>query len=792
MTSNSRAMKHLFSGLFSVVLCAASGHAQQRPLAQYELEWRSPSRHSGENMPVGGGDVGATVWVEGQDLLLYVDRSGSFDENNTQLKSGRVRIRLSPSPFPDARGFRQRLRLQEGHVEVSGASPESGPVRARIWVEVFRPVVHVDIDSEKPISVTAQYESWRTEERPIRMKGAGIHKAIEYMWYPGQVHTRADTVRWDGEAVLFFHRNRDSTAFDVAVATQQLTSVKDQLWNPLRRLTFGGVLVGEDFVPDGHQTGEYQEIPYRAWRLRSEEPERKHHLAVVLHTAQTPTLDGWYEEVQAGKRNVFDDLGARWERNLAWWRDYWGRSYVHLQPDRPDPADSVWQAGRNYQLFRYMLAANAYGEYPTKFNGSLFTVDPRYGGLLDHPRADKDLVETPDFRMWGGGSFTAQNQRLVYWPMLKNGDFDMMAPQFDFYRNALGAAEARTRAYWGHSGASFTEQMSQFGLPLTSHYGWTRPDTLDVGVQDNRWVSYHYTTQLEFALMILEYLRFTGADISEWLPFVKSAVRFFDEHYQFRHRQRTGSPLDENGKLVIYPSTAAETYKMARNPTDVISGLNAVTHHLLDLAAGQLTHAERSYYAGLLQRLPELSFRTMKGHRTIAPAASFETQINTEFPQLYPVFPYGLYGIGKPDLQVAIDTWRYGNEREDQKGYVSWRQDGIFAARLGLTEEARTVTLKKLADSGRRFPAYWGPGNDWVPDHNWGGSGMIGLQEMLMQTDGREILLMPAWPADWEADFKLHAPYNTTVEGRIRNDRIVDLRVTPESRRSDVRVMGRP
>ena len=25
---------------------------------------------------------------------------------------------------------------------------------------------------------------------------------------------------------------------------------------------------------------------------------------------------------------------------------------------------------------------------------------------------------------------------------------------------------------------------------------------------------------------------------------------------------------------------------------------------------------------------------------------------------------------------------------------------------------------------------------------------------------------MPAWPPDWDADFRLHAPYQTVVEGR--------------------------
>ena len=94
--------------------------------------------------------------------------------------------------------------------------------------------------------------------------------------------------------------------------------------------------------------------------------------------------------------------------------------------------------------------------------------------------------------------------------------------------------------------------------------------------------------------------------------------------------------------------------------------------------------------------------------------------------------------------------------------------------------------MKKLRDSGRRFPTFWGPGHDWVPDHNWGGSGMIGLQEMLMQTDGRVIRLLPAWPASWDADFKLHAPYQTVVEGRVRGGKVEALQVTPEERCRDV------
>jgi hypothetical protein len=63
---------------------------------------------------------------------------------------------------------------------------------------------------------------------------------------------------------------------------------------------------------------------------------------------------------------------------------------------------------------------------------------------------------------------------------------------------------------------------------------------------------------------------------------------------------------------------------------------------------------------------------------------------------------------------------------------------------------------------------------------------MHALQNMLIQTEGNKILLFPAWPASWNVDFKVHAPKNTTVEGRFRNGKIEELNVFPESRRKDI------
>jgi hypothetical protein len=60
---------------------------------------------------------------------------------------------------------------------------------------------------------------------------------------------------------------------------------------------------------------------------------------------------------------------------------------------------------------------------------------------------------------------------------------------------------------------------------------------------------------------------------------------------------------------------------------------------------------------------------------------------------------------------------------------------------------------------------------------------------MLMQCDGKKIRLLPAWPKDWTADFKLHAPFRTIVQGRVEQGRLVRLKVSPSARAKDVVVV---
>ena len=65
---------------------------------------------------------------------------------------------------------------------------------------------------------------------------------------------------------------------------------------------------------------------------------------------------------------------------------------------------------------------------------------------------------------------------------------------------------------------------------------------------------------------------------------------------------------------------------------------------------------------------------------------------------------------------------------------------------------------------------------------------MIGLQEMLLQTNGNELLLFAAWPKEWDVRFKLHAPGGTVIEAELKSGKVVLLNVTPQSRRKDIKI----
>ena len=745
------------------------------------LVWTSQSRNSSESMPCGGHDIGLNVWVEQHidesqgspcyDLLFYAQQSGWFDENNTLLKAGRWRLHFDGDPF-NSSDFQQELRLDDGAIYIKGKGLE-----VRIWVDVFSPVLFVAMKSQHTERATLSYESWRYRDRPVTKAEC---QQCSYKWLiPAECTTFADSIQANGNRLTFSHKNREQTVFDYTVHYEHLDAIKDSLYNPIGGLLMQGEMRAPGFQFIGTSSGTYASTDYRSWNFRNEKL-RKATIKINLQALPLPNGRGAVTSSAIYSPFIREGQGEGLSRTRSarWWHEFWQRSWIETDGSNEEAARMV----RNYELMRYLLGCNAYGQWPTKFNGGLFTFDPVY--------VDSTMTFTPDYRKWGGGTMTAQNQRLVYWPMLKSGDYDLLQSQLDTYLRMLPNAIARTRYYWGHDGACFTEQIENFGLPNPAEYG-KHPEGSDYGVERNAWLEYEWDTALEFAMMGLlsEKGRVNKFPLSR-LPvafekFATTVLRFFDEHYQWQAKQLGTKALDENGKLIIYPGSGCETYKMAYNPSSTIAALQTVaTFFLNDNTKNTNNNLSKELselsMLSLINKLPDIPLRVIDGGTCIAPAIIWTRIQNVETPQLYPVWPWRIYGLGRPGLDIARNTYWKDPHAIEMRSSKGWKQDNIWAACLGLTGEARRLNVEKLSDGPYRFPAFWDPGFDWAPDHNRGGAGMIGLQEMLLQeTADGQLLLFPAWPREWNCRFRLHATDGRTVEASIQEGKI---KVTPNGR----------
>jgi hypothetical protein len=652
-----------------------------------------------------------------------------------------VRVTLSPNPF--GKNFRQELDLATNSVRVSGCCEDGNKVRLRIWVDAKQPVVHVEGDASKPVSATVALECWRDEQ-----------------------------ARHNGNAVEWQHRvDSANDVREQMIKTQSLEKIADLVSDPLKNRTFGGRISGAGLVVDGTANGMQEGMAFHSLSLKTNEPTKRLDIRVTLRIAQDAILEQWQEEVARLEAATRGTAQTDWTKTVAWWQQFWDRSRIVINPDNKDPNNKPWQAGRNYQLFRAMLAANSNGRYPTIFNGGPFLCGP-----------------DPEIGQWGGTDFMSQNERLIYWPLIKSGDDDLLRVDLGFYAGHAKLQAARAKLVWGIDGAIFPELMNMFGLD-------NLPDT--DGLSRAGHLKYHHTSAIEFAFMMLEYARYTGADVRPYLPVPEEIIHWYDQYYRAENKKRTGSELDAAGHLVLDPGCGMEQFVNAGNNTDAIAGLMAVTDGLLASPDQVLPAKSKGFYQAFRKTIPPISTCKMKGHLCLAPAEQWHNVANDdEFPTMYAVFPFGIYGMGKPDLDLARDTWWYGFLKTRQKRNFCWYQSSIFTARLGLTHEAAEFSVNKLLGlesndprnlKRTRYPAFWDNYlYDETPDIDHGGSAMIGLQEMLLQGNGRKILLFPAWPREWDVDFKLHAPYQTTVEASLRKGKITKLVVTPAARAADV------
>lgn len=730
--------------------------------AAYDVKWNTLGSSEKDSLPLGNGDIAANVWTEQNgDIVLLVAKADAWTELGKLVKLGRIRIHLDPNPFVPASGFTQALHLEHGDIEIGNAG-----TAIRIWADANHPALHVEVRTAQPGSLRTTLETWR-KAHPV--PGSSPDKAGMSELGSDQIPVdfQADTILPAQNDTLAWYHFNEKSFYPITLQQEHLESVLDKHPDPLLHRCFGALLTGPGLISKGDTT------------LVSASPRKEFRIDLVALTQpRAVSPQAWHSQLVSllPEANP-SDLKNAWAAHQKWWEDFWDRSWVQVTG-----TEEARQVSQGYAIQRYMMASSSRGELPVKFNGGLFTVGH---DMADDARSNA-VDHNPDYRGWGN-AYWNQNNRLLYWPLLQTGDYDLLKPWFGMYLSALPLATDRTRLYYHHAGAAFPETMYFWGLPSIHDFGWNNPGT---EIQ-SRWQRYHVQGALEVIAQMLDYFDYTqdrGFAEKSLVPFADAIVTYYDQHW----------PRAANGKIHMAPAQSLETYQLdAVNPTPDIAGLKSVLPRLLALPDSLATTKQRAAWAKTLRDTPDLPLgRTdargktpplglgdPKGIQILLPAEKYGKTSNSENPELYVAFPYRLHGVGKPNLKLAQDT--FAARRSPQN--TCWGQDGTQAAVLGLTSVAQKAVVSEFTNYGdQRFSWFWKPAHDWIPDMDNGGSGMITLQSMLLQADGRKLYLLPAWPAEWSADFKLRAPQNTVVQGHVEKGRLVRLQVTPTVRRRDL------
>ena len=717
-------------------------------VSQYDVVWDSPSADSKGSMPLGNGEIGINVWAEKSgDVFIYIGKTDAWNGNCSLMKVGKVKLHFTPNPFTDDELFEQRLDLANGEIHIN-AGNELNRFNMQIWVDANFPVIHFQANSKQALTVETSLQIWRTQVRELT--DTELHTAYGVTKAPFPVLVYPDTVlSGEKDEIIWAHRNKTSI-WQETLDRQGMGFWREKANDPLVHNTFGGVIKGHGFVSA------------TSTELKSVQPAHSFHVKIFPHTGQNESIQIWKDQVHAVIRNV-EQINPKKARadHRKFWNNFWERSWIYA-----DGSPEARTVTRSYVLQRFISGCAGRGVFPQKFNGSLFNVD---SVLNEYPY-------DADYRLWGG-PYWVQNTRLIYWPMLINGDYDLMEPLFRMYKNALPYARAATQHFYDHGGAFFPETMYFWGSYVPDNFGWNTPYK-PFKYTETRYIRYYFQGALEIAAIMLDYYNHTqdekfARDIL--LPFTHQVVLFYAEHY----------PRDKNGKIGIYPSQALETYWDAENPTPPIAGLRWNVSGILNLPENLFQQEQIKFFKKVVNELPEIPVGMKQGKEVVLPAAKISGDPrNHENPEFYAIFPYRFFGIGKPGLERMRNSFSLARV----KSANGWAHYDVNAAFLGLTDTAKRLLVNRATPQNPncRFPAFWGPNWDWIPDQDHGSNIMIGLQAMLIQTDGNKIYIFPAWPKDWDVKFKLHAPKQTTIEGELRHGKLQNLKVTPEYRKDDI------
>ncbi len=479
-------------------------------------------------------------------------------------------------------------------------------------------------------------------------------------------------------------------------------------------------------------------------------------------------LDSARTRLAKAKRDGAESYVATHE---TWWREFWTRSW--FEPE--DTADGLLRHKAAFDLYRYYLAccAGERRETPPRFQVDLF----RYH-LRQH--------------QWLTGLICAVEQYQSYYGALRTGDWGAIRGLADFYARKLPYYRHFARRACGCGGARIP--MWQGPAVLTPP-AETNPGEPPVGVWRKPYNGENPAGQIWLLQLFCDYVRASGdRDFARrtLLPLAAELVEFVRQRY----------PGRENGRLIIAPCNAGETWQGVRDPAEMVCALRVALPQLI--AVGRIAAWPAGLTEGwreLAAALPEiprgrLEYRDAETLPVVVPAdrlapaadmAACESyilpwsqgkphyQLNAQQTELYAIWPAKLMLRGPAERETARASYQERRWSDKRDG---WNLDPTFAACLGWREEVgkeypsyfeHTFTLPcgLARETAANHPATTTDSGNWVPESpslQGLGTGVLPGLEMLLQDYPDKLIVLPCWPQDAAVSFALYSPFAGRVE----------------------------
>jgi hypothetical protein len=754
-------------------------------LAPIDLHFTKPTKPI-EGIPVGNGNMGTLVWVDGSGSKLqfnfgrpdvfYMGSATTTWSNKSHTdgnpKVGHVEIGFSGSPFASI--CNQDLHVYDGYESVQGAEVS---VRIVPWRD--RDVFAIEITDNRaaPSAITVDLKQMQPDLTTNLYQRTATQAQQNKMLVLKQVISETCST---GMSVNDFYC---ASACVIAVQGRTATATDSQLTIPAAKGTFT-ITIG----------------------------------SAASMTPKEDVVELAVAEVKAALATTFN---AIFDSNAAQWHDFWQKSFIYLPATHDQPFDESFVQHWLYYLYG-MNTCNR-GKYPIHANGGIFNVQDGW-------------------QYWGSMYWWFNSSRQTLTPVFEQANHPELAdPYFSMLsRQFLRISQAAIQQWGAGKEAIYIQETFGFDGPEVL------PDTIAADLKntlvnnagqsqaldkfrksrsewESRWsmgsgsAGYHthllYNTA-EAAQWYWERYEYTG-DLA-WLkdrayPMLKGAAELYRTHPLtkleadgFYHANNLGwAETYRNGVRDgindlasirgIFP-VAIKAAKLLNTDAELVP----LWQDMLDKLAPYPTHATPQAM-GVLQQAGEPVFAIGVGSHS-SPGSDHD-------PRLMMVNVFDLVNteskLTKPDeWQMAMNTlaslrqakWIAMNKNEGASGGASplARFCGE-AARLGSAEWVKRCLVYQQSywKTCKDAPTRWinrireyNPEGGFALDWQQEATFSEGMSAALLQSGAAApggtpvIRVFPAWPKDMDASFSLRAKGDFLVTSMLKSGKVEFIEMT--------------